>query len=203
MKQNQRSLLVVAALALTLSTPQLALAGGGSGAHYKVGEGGKIEFYPDGSPKTIMGNVQCTGVKIKVMAEAASYGAIQVPQAAKLTSYAVFEDPGFSRPMVVAGVPLEFTADVRIAELAARTVGPAKPGFVWLGFRSNGVLEGIAGDLSATGYWVYSFESYPSEDQVGPHEVLVFTSDNAERVKPSVDVFSVYTGSAALGVKLP
>jgi hypothetical protein len=201
MKRALKLTLVLAMVCLPVAHP--ALAGGGSGAHYKVGEGGKIEFYPDGSPKVIMGNVQCTGVKIKINMPAISHNAIQVPANAKISSFAMFEDPGFSKPLIVGGEPVVFEEDPAVAAMAARIVGAAKPGFVWVGYSSNGLLENVTGNLGSTGYWAYTFDNYPSRDEIGRHDVVVFTSDNAERVKPSVDITAVYEDLGPAGLKLP
>ena len=203
MSRNKRFVVPFAALALTLAVTPLSWAGGGSGAHYKTTGNGKIEFNPDGSVKSMMGDASCTGVKVQVGSTANSQSAVQVPASAKVASFAVFEDPGFSRPLMAGGVPVTYTPDADVAALAAETVGPAKPGFVWVGYRSNELLANVAGNLATVGYWVYTFDTYPARDDIGRHEAVVFISDSAERVQPAVDVIAVYEDFALSGLKLP
>ena len=138
---------------------------------------------------------QSSARKVKITL-AAAYGhiALQVPIDATIASFETFTDATLSTPLLIAGELVVWTPNAAIAAEAEAFAGPAQPGFAWKGFRTNPLLETVAGTFDQTFTWSASFDEggYPDPGMIGTHSVAIYISDNAESVDPLVEWFTIY-----------
>ena len=144
-----------------------------------------------GGPKA---NGQATGRKVTFGVAAYGHIAFQVPIDATVASLETFTDATLSTPLLIAGELAVWSPNAAVAAEAEAFAGPAQPGFTWLGFRTNPLLETVAGTFDQDFVWVVSFAegSYPSPGMIGTHTVAVYISDNAQNPDPLVDYITVY-----------
>ena len=132
----------------------------------------------------------------KVALGGAAYGhiAFQVPIDATIASLETFTDATLSTPLQIMGELAVWSPNAAVAAEAEAFAGPAQPGFAWRGFRTNALLETIAGRFEQPFHWVVSFDqgAYPAPGMIGTHTVAVYISDNAQNPDPLVDYITVY-----------
>jgi len=208
---------------LSLLAPTAAFAIGASTSGYVQTQPATIEFYPNGQPKKMTGHFRCTGHKRcfeplptpsghapekgklrsngqatggKVVLGAVAYGhiAFQVPIDATIASLETFTDATLSTPLQIMGELAVWSPNAAVAAEAEVFAGPAQPGFAWRGFRTNPLLETIAGTFDQPFVAVVSFDpdGYPAPGMIGTHTVAVYVSDNAETPDPLIDFITVY-----------
>ena len=208
-------------LALAVALPTSVFAIGGSRSSY-VYETTEIEFYPNGQPKCMKGSARCASVKIVAqpttqaepeagrsphagtrlqarpirISNAAAYGhiALQLPIDATVVSFETFTDATLSSPLLINGELAVWSPATVVAAEAEAFAGPAQPGFVWRGFRTNPLLENVAGTFDQPFVWVASFDEgeYPDPGMIGAHSVAAYVSDNAESPDPLLYYITVY-----------
>ena len=126
----------------------------------------------------------------------AAYGhiALQIPVDAMIASLESFSDATLSTPLLINGELVVWGANNNVAAEAEAFAGPAQPGFVWVGFRTNPLLENVGGSFEQDFTWVVSFDEggYPEPGSIGTHSVGVYISDNAESPDPLLEWHTIY-----------
>ena len=132
--------------------------------------------------------------KVAFGVQAYGHIAFQVPVDATIASLETFTDATLSTPLLIAGELAVWSPNAGVAAEAEAFAGPAQPGFAWRGFRTNPLLETVAGTFNQPFHWVVSFDQggYPAPGMIGTHTVAVYISDNAETPDPLVDYITVY-----------
>ena len=125
-----------------------------------------------------------------------AYGhiALQLPIDAAVPTLESFTDATLSAPLLIAGELVTWSVNPNIAAEAEAFAGPPQPGFVWVGFRTNPLMENIAGTFSQPFTWAVSFDQggYPGPGAIGTHAIAIYVSDNAEDPDPLLEWHTLY-----------
>lgn len=123
-----------------------------------------------------------------------AYGwiAAQVPLDTVISGVNLYTDDTLATPLQVMGELVVFNASAAVAARAEAAAGPAQAGFIWVGFRSNPLLEYVSGTFGQDLTWAFDFADYPSPGMIGSHEVIVYLSDNATTQSPMIESHSIY-----------
>ena len=119
--------------------------------------------------------------------------ALQLPIDATPT-LETFTDATLSTPLMIAGELVTWSPNQSVAAEAEAFAGPAQSGFAWVGFRTNPLMENVAGTFDQDFTWVVTFGEggYPEPGAIGSHSVAVYVSDNAEDPDPLLEWHPVY-----------
>ena len=123
--------------------------------------------------------------------------AVQIPEQADATALSLFLDEKRLEPWMADGEVIAFRPAPDLAERVAEVFMPAKPGLRWWGFRSDpfwGTRDGTTKKIYEPMFVSLSFANYPSQAEVGPHQLYLYRGSDAPDGSRSISYWPAYTG---------